>query len=110
MRVLCLKVALLPFAGEAWPKKKNLPHRRKTATMSETGPKRHLVRRSDLVASLIGRLGSSAFRLSTTTVSTSLAGSCFSSESAPRPLYGAFLVKKFMQSGASFSFVGFFVR
>jgi hypothetical protein len=34
-------------------------------------------------ASLIGRLGSSAFRLSTTTVSMSLAGSCFSSESAP---------------------------
>jgi len=49
-------------------------------------PERHLVRRSDLVASLIGRLGSSAFRLSTTTVSMSLAGSCFSSESAPRPL------------------------
>jgi hypothetical protein len=37
------------------------------------------------VASLIGRLGSSAFRLSTTTVSMSLAGSCFSSESAPGP-------------------------
>src|SRR6202030_3462570 len=36
-------------------------------------------------ASLIGRLRSSAFRLSTTTVSMSLAGSCFSSESAPRP-------------------------
>src|SRR5208282_2708761 len=33
---------------------------------------------------LIGRLGSSAFRLSTTTVSMSLTGSCFSSESAPR--------------------------
>ncbi len=24
MRVLCLTVALLPFAGEAWPKKKSL--------------------------------------------------------------------------------------
>ena len=36
-------------------------------------------------ACLIGRLGSSAFRLSTTTVSMSLAGSCFSSESAPGP-------------------------
>src|SRR5215468_4952074 len=34
-------------------------------------------------ASLIGHSGSSAFRLSTATVSTSLAGSCFSSESAP---------------------------
>ena len=32
----------------------------------------------------------------------SLAGSCFSSESAPRPLYGAFLVKRFKQGGASF--------
>ena len=61
-------------------------------------------------ASLIGRLGSSAFRLSTTAVSMSLTGSCFSSESAPRPLYGAFLVKKFKQGGASFFFVSFFVR
>ena len=54
---------------------------------SGCGPKRRLVRRSSSVASLIGRLGSSAFRLSTTTVSTSLAGSCFSSESAPRPFH-----------------------
>ena len=38
-------------------------------------------------ASLIGRFGSSAFRLSTTTVSMSLAGSCFSSESAPGPFH-----------------------
>ena len=37
-------------------------------------------------ASLIGRLGSSAFRLSTTPVSMSLAGSRFSSDSAPRAL------------------------
>ena len=36
-------------------------------------------------ASLIGRLGSSTFRLSTTAVSMSLTGSCFSSESAPGP-------------------------
>ena len=42
-----------------------------------------------LSASLIGRLGSSVFRLSTAAVSMSLAGSCFSSESAPRPFqYG----------------------
>ena len=34
-------------------------------------------------ASLIGRLGSSTFRLSTTAVSMSLTGSRFSSESAP---------------------------
>src|SRR6478735_2026572 len=38
-------------------------------------------------ASLIGRLGSSAFRLSTTAMSMSLAGSCFSSESATRPFH-----------------------
>ena len=38
-------------------------------------------------ASLIGRFGSSAFRLSTITVSVSLAGSCFSSESAPGPFH-----------------------
>ena len=38
-------------------------------------------------ASLIGRLRSSAFRLSTTTVSMSPTGSCFSSESAPRPFH-----------------------
>ena len=38
-------------------------------------------------ASLIGRLGSSAFRLSTTAVSMSLTGSCFSPESAPGPFH-----------------------
>ena len=38
-------------------------------------------------ASLIGRLGSSTFRLSTATVSMSLTGSRFSSESAPRPFH-----------------------
>src|SRR5947207_1089655 len=37
-------------------------------------------------ASPIGHSGSSAFRLSTTTVSMSLTGSCFSSESAPGAL------------------------
>src|SRR4249919_1857752 len=39
------------------------------------------------VASLIGRLRSSTFRLSTTAVSMSLTGSCFSSESAPGPFH-----------------------
>ena len=38
-------------------------------------------------ASLIGRSRSSTFRLSTTAVSMSLAGSCFSTESAPRPFH-----------------------
>ena len=40
-------------------------------------------------ASLIGRLGSSTFRLSVFAVLVSPTGSCFSSESAPRPFqYG----------------------
>jgi len=56
---------------------------------SVSGTKRTCRVRSVMSASLIGRLGSSAFRLSTTTVSMSLTGSCFSSESAPRPFqYG----------------------
>jgi hypothetical protein len=48
-----------------------------------------------VVASLIGRLRSSTFRLSATAMSMSLTGSRFSSESAPGPLYGASFVKKF---------------
>src|SRR6476659_8759552 len=54
--------------------------------MSVRGTKTYRVR-SVMSASLIGRLGPSAFRLSTTIVSMSLAGSCFSSESAPRPFH-----------------------
>ena len=38
-------------------------------------------------ASLIGRFGSSAFRLSAASVSMSLTGSRFSSKSAPRPFH-----------------------
>ena len=41
-------------------------------------------------ASLIGHSGSSAFRLSTTAVSMSLAGSRFSPHSAPRPFHHGF--------------------
>ena len=44
-------------------------------------------RASATIASLIGRLGSSAFRLSTVPVSMSLAGSRFSSESAQGPFH-----------------------
>src|SRR3974377_994009 len=44
-------------------------------------------RSNNSVASLIGRSGSSTFRLSTSAVSVSLTGSCFSSESAPRPFH-----------------------
>src|SRR5262245_28272864 len=40
-----------------------------------------------LSASLIGRSGSSAFRLLSTYASMSLTGSCFSSESAPGPFH-----------------------
>jgi hypothetical protein len=42
---------------------------------------------STMSASLIGHSGSSTFRLSTTAMSMSLAGSCFSSESAPGPFH-----------------------
>ena len=52
-----------------------------------SSPSRHLLRCKRMSASLIGRLGSSAFRLSTATVSMSLTGSCFSSESAPGPFH-----------------------
>jgi hypothetical protein len=51
---------------------------------SNRAPRAHV---AFVVASLIGRLGSSAFRLSTFSVSTSLAGSCFSTESAHRPFH-----------------------
>ena len=43
--------------------------------------------KATMSASLIGRLGSSTFRLSAAAVSMSLTGSCFSSESAPRPFH-----------------------
>ena len=72
------------------------------------GPRAAVLRSRD-VRFFIGRLGSSAFRLSTSTVSMSLTGSCFSSESAPRPLYGAFFCQGICQGRASFSFVGFLI-
>ena len=55
--------------------------------MSAIGTKRSSLFTPHMSASLIGRFGSSAFRLSTGTVSMSLAGSCFSSESAPGPFH-----------------------
>jgi len=58
-----------------------------TRAPSIHGPLRQILQRERMSASLIGRLGSSAFRLSTATVSMSLTGSCFSSESAPGPFH-----------------------
>ena len=55
--------------------------------MSAYGTKRTSQTRSSMSASLIGRLGSSAFRPLTVAVSMSLAGSCFSTESAHRPFH-----------------------
>src|SRR6266702_8659660 len=55
--------------------------------MSAIGTQRPSRHGPNMSVSLIGRLGSSAFRLSTTTVSMSLTGSCFSTESAPRPFH-----------------------
>jgi hypothetical protein len=53
----------------------------------EAGHKRLIYGVRTMSASLIGRSGSSAFRLSTTTVSMSLAGSRFSPDSAPWPFH-----------------------
>src|SRR6201997_5365280 len=55
--------------------------------MSHVGQQRSSWPQTATSASLIGRLGSSTFRLSTTAVSMSLTGSRFSSESAPRPFH-----------------------
>jgi len=52
---------------------------------NKIGPKLTSWSRLVMSASLIGRLGSSAFRLSNVAVSMSLAGSRFSSDSALRP-------------------------
>src|SRR6516165_4284050 len=52
-----------------------------------SGVKRTVVGDAAMSASLIGRLGSSAFRLSITAVSMSLAGSCFSTDSALGPFH-----------------------
>jgi hypothetical protein len=60
---------------------------RNTASESVVGPKQTCQRRQSMSASLIGRLGSSTFRLSAAAVSMSLTGSRFSSESAPRPFH-----------------------
>jgi hypothetical protein len=68
-----------------WLWSASAPEAKATAPMGLLRPCRA---RSHTAASLIGRLGSSAFRLSTTAVSTSLAGSCFSTESAQRPFRG----------------------
>ena len=54
---------------------------------SQNGEERTNTGMVELSASLIGQFGSSAFRLSTTSVSMSLTGSCFSSELAPRPFH-----------------------
>jgi hypothetical protein len=48
---------------------------------------RVLINAHAMSASLIGHLRSSAFRLSTSAMSMPLTGSCFSSESAPRPFH-----------------------
>src|SRR4029077_9202774 len=55
--------------------------------MLRFGPLRQILCCNQMSASLIGHSGSSAFRLSATAVLMWLAGSCFSSESAPRPFH-----------------------
>ena len=61
-------------------------HCRRAGRCLLSGEKRTSSRYASMSASLIGRLRSSAFRLSTAAVSTSLAGSCFSTDSAHRPV------------------------
>ena len=67
------------------------PNRRRiissTAFSHSLGQFRKSVGPRAMSASLIGRSRSSAFRLSASAVSMSLAGSCFSSESAPGPFH-----------------------
>jgi len=63
---------------------------KRIVTMSVAGTKRTCQWRQAMSASLIGHSGSSAFRLSTTAVSMSLAGSRFSPDSAPRPFHHGF--------------------
>jgi len=58
-----------------------------TASLLKTHFGSNVAARDPTSASLIGSLGSSTFRLSIDAVWMSLAGSCFSSESAPRPLH-----------------------
>ena len=58
-----------------------------TMSKSETGPDRKSRPCGGMSASLIGPSGSSTFRLSINAMSMSLAGSCFSSESAPGPFH-----------------------
>jgi hypothetical protein len=53
---------------------------------AEINPPQHSIRWREKCG-LIGHSGSSAFRLSTYAVSMSVAGSCFSSESAPGPFH-----------------------
>ena len=74
------------------------PHVRRTATSRHARRRWQRSRKSwrrssskiGKSASLIGHSGSSAFRLSTTAVSMSLAGSRFSPHSAPRPFHHGF--------------------
>ena len=58
-----------------------------TASMSASGTWRTSMTDRRMSASLIGRFGSSAFRLSTAAVVDVAAGSCFSPESAPGPFH-----------------------
>jgi len=62
-------------------------HSNSGRSMYVMGQSRRFRPHPTMSASLIGRLGSSAFRLSTFAVSGSLAGWCFSPESAHRPFH-----------------------
>ena len=67
-------------------RQRRLQRRRKSTSVAHDDARSAHITMFVESASLIGHSGSSAFRLSTTTVSMSLTGSCFSSESAPGAL------------------------
>ena len=63
---------------------------------AEDGPNLPMWVGQSMSTSLIGRSGSSTFRLSAAAVSMSLTGSRFSSESAPRPFHYGILRMRWM--------------
>jgi hypothetical protein len=71
---------------------------------------RRFGRSGPMSVSLIGRLGSSAFRLSTFAASGSLAGACFSPESAHRPFHHGIRERGGTISSAALPVVGWQIQ
>jgi len=82
-----LPVVLIGISAHPTGSSRSMLYEPAAVREAEIGPARQILCRNKMSASLIGHSGSSAFRLSATTVLMLLAGSCFSSESAPRPFH-----------------------